>query len=184
MFTFVRYLKLILSRPKKREANLTTVFTASYRVMPWDIDLNFHLTNAMYPTFLDLARTKWAYEVGTMPMFVKKGWRTVVSSQTIVFIKEIKPFKVFDIETRMLGWDEKYLYTEHRFLIKGQLHAKSITRIAMIYGGKVRPFDQLLKAIDAYNGDPEREYTPPELTLDVKAKKELLEALRYYEQNT
>ena len=145
-----------------------------FRVMPWDMDLNMHLTNTRYPSFIDVGRVQWFAEIGLLPLIFKEGWRTVVASQTVTFVREIKPFTEVDIESRVLYWDRKYMYSEHRFLVDGKLHCKALGRIALVRGGRVRSFSSLLQSLDKHHQREVQEYIPPEPTPEVQAKIDLL----------
>jgi acyl-CoA thioesterase FadM len=136
------FLLLLRNRLPRAEA-LATIHTR-IRVWPTDCDFNFHLTNSRYSALLDLARTQYLIQINSLPKFVGGGWKSVLSSQSISFIKEIKPLEKVDIETRVLSWDRKYCYLEHRFLVADQLHAKALARVAFIKGRRVRAFDKLL----------------------------------------
>ncbi|MFT6113310.1 MAG: acyl-CoA thioesterase FadM [Oleispira sp.] len=135
-------LLLFRNRLPRKEA-LETIHTL-IKVWPTDCDFNFHLTNSRYSALLDLARTQYFIQINALPKFVGGGWKSVLSSQSISFIKEIKPLEKVDIETRVLSWDRKYCYIEHRFLVANQLHAKALARVAFIKGRRVRAFDKLL----------------------------------------
>ena len=50
--------------------------------MPWDCDINIHLTNGRYPQRLDHARTRFFYKLAQGLLFAHKGWRSVLASQT------------------------------------------------------------------------------------------------------
>lgn len=152
--------------------------TYNFRVMPWDMDLNLHLTNTRYPALIDVGRVQWFAEIGLLPLIMSNGWRTVVASQTVTFVREIKPFTKVDIESRVLYWDRKYLYSEHRFLVEGKLHCKALGRIALVRGGRVRSFSSLLQSIDQYHNREVQEYVAPEPTPEIEAKMELLSLKR------
>jgi hypothetical protein len=47
--------------------------------------------------------------------------------------------KKFDIVTRIVTWDEKYLYLEQRFETPGTLHAVSLGRAAFVHGRDLVP---------------------------------------------
>ncbi|WP_300426165.1 acyl-CoA thioesterase [Thalassolituus sp.] len=170
---------LIFFRQKwndSRDALATTRYY--FRVMPWDMDLNMHLTNTRYPAFIDVGRVQWFAEIGLLPLIISNGWRTVVASQTVTFVREIKPFTKVEIESRVLYWDRKYLYSEHRFLVEGKLHCKALGRIALVRGGRVRSFSSLLQALDKYHGRDVKEYVAPEPTPEIQAKIDLLNLKR------
>ena len=172
MSQLLRYLRLLASRPWRQRRDPLLVSEQHFRVMPWDCDFNFHLTNGRYPVWLDLARTRYLIEMGCTPLFVKHGWRSVLASQTLTFIREIPPLADVTLRSKVLHWDRKYLYMEHRFLVDGRLHATAIARIAMLKGGRVRSFSAML---DAIYGNA-RQFESPDLPAQVAAKVALLNA--------
>ncbi len=139
-----RMLWLLIRRNKLNNINPLEVSHTSIQVWPMDCDFNLHLTNSRYPALLDLARTQYLIQIQSLSKFVGGGWKSVLSSQSISFIKEIKPFAKVDITTRVLSWDRKYCYIEHQFLVGDKLHAKALARVAFIKGRRVRAFDKLL----------------------------------------
>ncbi|GGI81474.1 thioesterase family protein [Shewanella gelidii] len=94
----------------------------SYRALPSDCDINFHLTNSRYPAFMDLARTYMLAEMGLLKRFLKLKWFPIVNATEFTFIKDIKPLSQFEIESKLVGWDEKYFYIEQRFISEQGLH--------------------------------------------------------------
>jgi len=170
----LRFLFIFLRQKWNDNKDPLAITRYKFRVMPWDIDLNMHLTNTRYPAFIDVGRVQWFAEVGLLPLITKDGWRTVVASQTVTFVREIKPFTKVEIESRVLYWDRKYLYSEHRFLVEGKLHCKALGRIALVRGGRVRSFSSLLQALDKYHGREVQEYIAPAPTPEIQAKIDLL----------
>lgn len=146
-----RMLRLLLVSKRLNRLSALEVSHAQIRVWPMDCDFNMHLTNSRYPALLDLARTQYLIQLDALGKFVGGGWKSVLSSQSISFIKEIKPFAKVDITTQVLYWDRKYCYIEHKFLVDGQLHAKALARVAFIKGRRVRAFDKLLLELDTDN---------------------------------
>jgi acyl-CoA thioesterase FadM len=146
-----RLLYLLISGKRLARLSALEVSHAHIRVWPLDCDFNLHLTNARYPALLDLARTQYLMQLNALGKFVGGGWKSVLSSQSISFIKEIKPFSKVDITTKVLYWDRKYCYIEHQFLVQGKLHAKALARVAFIKGRRVRAFDKLLKELNEDN---------------------------------
>jgi hypothetical protein len=62
------------------------------------------------------------------------------------FRRELRLFERFEIHTRMLGWDEKWLFVEHRFMSKAGRgrghHARRVPlgpRHAAAYRNRARP---------------------------------------------
>lgn len=172
MIQLMRYAILMAQKPWRKRQSPLRNSAHVFRVMPWDCDLNLHLTNGRYPVWLDLVRTRFFIEIGAAPLFIKHGWRSVLASQTLTFIREIKPFAKVDVHSQVLHWDRKYLYIEHRFLVDGKLHASALARIAMLHDRKVRSFSVMLEAIHGNT----RQFEPPAAPPHVQAKIDLLDA--------
>lgn len=182
MIQFVRSLMGLRHRPWADAEYALQTFHYRLRVMPWDIDMNLHLTNARYPQWLDIVRTNFFMRIGTGPLFLRGGWRSVLASQTITFIREIKPWALVDIESRVLHWDKKYFYMEHRFLVNGRMHAKALARIAVIKRGSVRSLGCMLQAVARYKKSGADLPAAPTAPNQVLAKIELLGAKRLAEE--
>ncbi len=59
MSQMLRSALMLARRPWAKPATALDVFHTRFRVLPWDCDLNLHLTNTRYPAWLDLARTEF-----------------------------------------------------------------------------------------------------------------------------
>lgn len=168
-----RYAKLLWQWPAQQRP-LDDILAASemwFRVMPWDCDFNLHLTNGVYPKWLDLARTKLFIELGAAGLFVRYGWRSVLASQTLTFIREIPPLAKVQVSSKVLHLDKKYFYVEHAFSVEGRLHAKALARVAVLHGGRVQPLITMLNQLQP-------DFLPPDANMpeQVAAKIALLEA--------
>ncbi|GGP48144.1 thioesterase family protein [Shewanella saliphila] len=140
----------------------------NYRVLPLDCDINLHLTNSRYPAFMDLARTYMIAEIGLMKQFLKNKWLPIVNAAEFTYIRDIKPFEKFTIETKIVGWDEKYFYIEHRMVTARGLHCIAHVRGVFMCRGKQVPLETLITAA-GYTGDM------PELPAEVVKWKQFLQ---------
>ena len=136
MSLFVRLLLVVLFQSRGRKAGVLDTTTVWSRVMPNDLDLNRHVNNGRYLTIADLGRIDWFIRTGAMRVAIQRGWVPIVGEATARFVKQLKLFESFRIESRMLGWGPKWAFLEHRILKKdGQLAAIVVIR-GMFHGGK------------------------------------------------
>ncbi|MCE9679678.1 thioesterase family protein [Shewanella sp. AS1] len=131
-----------------------------FRALPLDCDINFHLTNSRYPAFMDLARTHMLAEMGLLKRFLKLKWMPIVNAAEFTYIRDIKPLHKFQIESRVVGWDEKYFYIEQRFVSDRALHCIVHVRGIFVCGRKQVPISQMLAEIGF---DQEAPALPPEV---------------------
>jgi acyl-CoA thioesterase FadM len=100
----------------------------SFRVMPNDCDVNLHMNNGRYLSFMDLGRLHLVAQVGLLRIVVKNRWKPVLAAAEINFIRSLAPFEKFDMVTRVVTWDDKYIYMEQRFEAHDELCAHAFVK--------------------------------------------------------
>ena len=141
------YFRLMLVLLKSLFASRAEVLDASrtsFRVWPFDCDINLHLTNARYFALCDLSRIYYMGQVGVLFKAIKRKWLPVVQAQEISYFKPINPFQRFDVLSRLAYWDDKYWYTEHRFVVGDSLCAILQVRGVFVHGRSVIPMSEVL----------------------------------------
>ncbi|KFZ36288.1 thioesterase [Shewanella mangrovi] len=127
----------------------------AYRVWPTDCDINLHLTNARYPALMDIGRTYMLAEMLQLKPLLKLKWLPVVNASEFTFIKDIKPLQKFCLETRVLGWDDKYFYIEQRFVSERGLHAIANVRGLFVCKGRKISSAELISQVGFSGAEPE-----------------------------
>ena len=94
-----------------------------FTALPHDCDLNFHLNAGRYVSFMDIARIELIGRLRFIVPMLRRGWRPVAGGAVLRFRKQVLPFERFDIRSRVVGWDEKWIYVEHIAEKDGELRA-------------------------------------------------------------
>jgi acyl-CoA thioesterase FadM len=123
------------------------VSVLQFRVWPHDLDLSMHMNNGRYLTLMDLGRIDLMLGMGLAGVAFKSGWTPILSASKVRFRRELKPFKAFRLETRILWWSSTQLIMEQR-LISDALHGDargdvvhaSALMLAGLYDRKLRQF--------------------------------------------
>ena len=87
-----------------------------------------HVNNGVYLSMLDVARMDLLLRSGLASKLWRKGLYPVVAAETIRFRRSLQLFQAFDVETTVLGWDDKAFLIQHRFLRNEELMAEAIVR--------------------------------------------------------
>ncbi len=85
------------------------------RVWPQDIDFNLHLNNARYLSSMDYGRVHLMAAVGILTPSIKNRWQPLVGSVSITYRRSLGLFAPFRLSSRLLCWDEKWMYMEQVF---------------------------------------------------------------------
>ena len=117
-----------------------------FRVWPNDLDLNLHMNNGRYLTFMDLGRIHLLSATGIFRQVVRRRWSPVLTAAEINYVRPLRPLQAFDLVTRILTWDEKYFYVEQRFEGGGHLQATAMVRGLFLSRGRPVPTAELLRA--------------------------------------
>ncbi|XP_023158785.1 protein THEM6 isoform X2 [Ceratitis capitata] len=96
-----------------------------------DIDwLLYHMNNARYLRELDFARADFYERTDLYRTIKAKGGSVVQGAATIRYRRFIRPYHRFQIQSRIIYWDDQSVYMEHRFLRPSDqfIHAIAICR--------------------------------------------------------
>jgi acyl-CoA thioesterase FadM len=105
----------ILSLFRKRISSDNLASQLSLRVMPNDLDINFHMNNGRYLTICDLNRIDLFIRSGLLKAMFKRGWIPLIAEHTMTYKKPLNLFEHFDVSLQVTRWDEKYFYMTHTF---------------------------------------------------------------------
>ncbi len=136
MNLWLRLLHLILAamvRPRLDPA--TDASRLAFRVWPHDLDPSLHMNNGRYWTIMDLGRADLMIRSGLWRAIIRHGWTPVVNAAKIRFRRELKPFRAFELQTRIVAWGESFVVMEHRVVTRGRDGAEILNAIALVRAG-------------------------------------------------
>ncbi len=105
-----------LAHFRKRWSPVEGARTLWFRTWPTDLDMNLHMNNGRFLAIMDLGRLDLTARIGMIGPMWRRDWIPIVASVEIEYLRPLKPWKVFTLETRIAGWDERFFIFEHRFL--------------------------------------------------------------------
>ena len=132
------------------------VVSTPFRVLPTDLDIYRHMNNGRYLSLFDLGRWDLLVRTGLWDVMQRRGWYAVVSSETVTFRKSLNLWQRFDVESRLIGHDDKAIYLEHRAVVEGEVYARAIIRARMLKrSGGTLSHEELFAAVGRPEGIPE-----------------------------
>lgn len=87
-----------------------------------------HVNNGVYLSMLDVARVELMLRSGAFPKLKARGLYPVVAAETIRFRRSLRLFDRFEVETRVIGWDEQAFVLTHEFVRRGEVVAEAVIR--------------------------------------------------------
>lgn len=181
MTLWLRLLLLVLTLPFQSRVRASEGVSQRRRVLPSDVDLNFHMTNSRYASFADLARLGLMVRTGLLTTAFRNGWRPMLMASKIRFRRELKPFQSFRVESRLRWWNETSAIFEIRFVGRardgGDMLAANLLERGVFYCRKDKrfvPVTEVLAAMGAAPGEPPE--PTPEIAAFARAEEEMRKA--------
>lgn len=144
------YLFKVFSKYKNDTKSIFQKSTYKTYNSPLECDFYLHKSNSCYAEELDIVRSELMTSVlqkffTEYPTQSKQFPFVPVASLWTSFRKEIKPFERYTIESRILGWDEKWIFVISKFIkINGDIASTSITKYVFKDGRKtIKPIDAI-----------------------------------------
>lgn len=118
-----------------------------FRVLPFDMDPNIHLNNGRYLGIMDLGRLDLIIRAGFYRILLRQRWGLVMGGCLMRYRRQLGPFQRYRVVTRLIGWDEKWLFVEHRFETRAGVHAIGVTKLVLMEDGRSLPMPKALERL-------------------------------------
>lgn len=133
MYIWLRFLRLFAPWRKPEPLNpFTDTSILHYKAGLGDMDFNAHMNNGRYLTIMDMGRIDFGKRAGLADKMKHLPWTPLVAALTTSFRKEIRLGERFQLETRLLSWDEDWVYMEQKIRITSGKNAGALSCAAVI----------------------------------------------------
>ncbi|CRK48685.1 hypothetical protein BN1723_008132, partial [Verticillium longisporum] len=84
-----------------------------------ECDYNLHKSNSTYFTDMDMSRGNFSLVLFSKPFNPIPGpkhFTMILGGTTCIWRREIKPYQAYELWTRIISWDDKWLYVVTHFV--------------------------------------------------------------------
>lgn len=153
MYPVIRLIKgTILSRG--RAHRLLDTLVSDHVCWPWDLDPWMELNNGRTLTLFDLGRIPLMSRVGVTAALRTHGWGMAVAGATVRYRRRVHMFQRFQIHSRILGWDARFLYVEQSMQRRGEVLNHTLLRIAATCETGILAPEQLIATLGQDSTSP------------------------------
>jgi len=128
MVVFFRLIWALIRARLKPRIDLLDESSFAMRVWPNDLDLNVHMNSGRYVSMMDIGRVELLARTRLLLDVFGRGWRPIAAMTNIRYRRSLLPFQRFVVRSRVVCWDEKWLYFRHVIEHRGQLCAIAYVR--------------------------------------------------------
>ena len=139
MNLLLRTLLLFLFSRRRSRLGFRDVGRLRMRVMPNDTDILRHVNNGIYLSLMDLGRMDLMIRTGSWQRLRGLGWYPVATNTTVTYRRSLQAWQRYVLETRVVGFDDKAMFVEQRFVSDGEVYAVGYVRARFLKrgGGRV-----------------------------------------------
>jgi acyl-CoA thioesterase FadM len=113
MLPFFRLIKdVALASRQPPLKNLTDVHVSQHICWPQDLDIFLELNNGRALTLYDLGRIAMAQRAGLVAVLKREKWGLTMAGSHVRFRRRIRGFEPFEVRSRAVCWDDKFIYIE------------------------------------------------------------------------
>lgn len=168
MYPIIRLIKEFVVHRNAPPLSPTGMHVSQHICWPWDLDMYLELNNGRTLTLLDLGRFPLAKRAGLIKALGRNKWRLTMAGVSVRWRRRILPFERFEMRSRALGWDDKFMYLEQSMWKRnGECANQSLYRSAVVdSNGLVAPS----RVIDFMGIDPQSPALPDWVTAWIAAE--------------
>ncbi len=111
---------LLLTANRRTALLPTETSILDFRVLPNDLDLNLHVNNGRYASLMDIGRADIILRSGLFKVLRTNKWYPVAAAVQLSFFRPLNLWQSYRLETRLLGWDDRWFIFEQRFMREGK----------------------------------------------------------------
>lgn len=112
MYPFIRMAKEMIVSYRQSPLAMGDVHISHHICWPWDLDIWMELNNGRTLTLYDLGRIPLAKRSGLIGALARNRWGLTMAGASVMYRKRVRMFERFEVRSRALGWDDKFIYLE------------------------------------------------------------------------
>ena len=154
MYPFLRFRAANRHARRQPPLGLFDAHLSHHRCLPWDLDPWVELNNGRTLTLYDLGRMGLAQRTGMVGLLGTQGWGIAVAGVSVRYRRRIKLFERVAMLTRLLGWDDRFLYLEQSLWKDGDCANQMLLRWAVTAADGIVPAPRVAEAMGHASPSP------------------------------
>jgi acyl-CoA thioesterase FadM len=143
MTRWLRIIITIITAQFRKKTNPDEEISLKFRVWVTDVDFSIMNNTAML-AITELGRWDLAVRTGFLNYARKNRLYLPLASISSQFIRPLRRFQKFQLNTQLIYWDEKWIYISHSISRKGKMVAVALAKCAVKKGRELIPFERII----------------------------------------
>ena len=134
MYPFLRLTAEMLRARRAPRLAPGDVHETRLRIWPWDLDFARELNNGRTLTLMDMGRIPALYRTGVFDKVYGAGMFMTMAGATVRWRRRIRLWDRVTLRSRLVGWDNRFFYVEQAMVLRGEVAAHAVYRVATTAG--------------------------------------------------
>lgn len=131
MYPFIRLAYQMFLHRKRPSLGMFDTSVSHHICWPWDLDLWNELNNGRTLTIYDLGRIPAAGRFGLLKALAANKWGFTMAGASVRYRRRVKVFDRITMRTRLVSWDDKFMYIEQSMWVREQATSHILYRSAV-----------------------------------------------------
>ncbi len=136
MYPWIRMILVIAKARRQPPLDPFGTHISSHICLPWDIDPWLELNNGRTLTLYDLGRLPLGERTGLHRVAKTRRWGMAVAGASVRYRRRVRAFQRFEMRSRMVGWDQRFVYLEQSMWRGGECTSHVLIRSAITRGAR------------------------------------------------
>lgn len=155
MYPFVRMIWQLFRIRRAPRLPVTGTHVSHHLCLPWDLDLWMELNNGRTLTLYDLGRIPLAVRTGLAGVLRRHRWGLTMAGASVRYRRRIRAFETIEMRSRLVCWDDRFLYVEQSMWKRDGSCANHILYRAAVTGKDgIVPPERLARELGAGSAPP------------------------------
>ena len=113
------------------------------------------LNNGRTLTLYDMGRMPLLSRIGVVSALAANGWGMTAAGNTVRYRRRVRAFHKVEMHSRLIGWDDRFLYVEQAMWRGGEALNHMLVRQAATDASGILPPERLIAAMGHDTRSPE-----------------------------
>lgn len=155
MYPVARLIKEFVKFHKAPDLRIEEAHISRHMCLPWDLDFMMELNNGRTLTLYDLGRLVLAKRTGLLRAIRDNRWGLTMAGACVRYRRRIRLFEVFEMRSRVVCWDARFVYLEQSMWKKnGECAGHIVYRVAVTDTSGIVDTDRLSVALGVTHVSP------------------------------
>lgn len=131
MYPFVRISKELIKHRGAPELAIGQTHVSQHICWPWDIDIFLEMNNGRVLTLFDIGRITLFQRMGMSAKMRTHRLGGTIAGSSVRYRRRVRAFDRIEMRSRVVGWDERFVYAEQSMWRKDDCTSHALLRMAV-----------------------------------------------------